>query len=406
MEAMTDFAVLSDELKASFRAHAAELAADVARIAEAAVAVISERFPKYAVEDELLAEALRVGAPHSIGAELVAMQADAALPDGCPEIDAEGARLAARSDIPLDEAVWLYRAGHKAQWDAWYRLITEREAEPAARRALHEAGSAFFFAYADRMSAWYTREYTAERDRRLLGEERRRADLVRAVLEGESVGGEALGYSFAGEHVCVLSWGGSERPVASLRNAARVVDRRLLVAQPAEGTWWSWLGGDRRWGIEDLDGLASELQESAEDAARYALGAPQTGLDGFRRTHEQAVAVRRLMQRGGGDSMGRFDQIELELLCSHDPRGAAEFIDNQLGELLAEAPRARKLRATLASYLACDGNAASAAARLGVHGQTVANRLRAVEELTGRPLTGRHADLAVALRLARYRSGA
>lgn len=402
---MTDYAGLSDALKASFRAHAAELAADVARIADAAVAVISERYPQYAVEDEMLSEALRVGAPHSIGAELVAMQADAALPDECPEIDAAGARLAAQSDIPLGEALWLYRAGQKAQWDAWYRLIAEREADQAARRALHEAGSAFFFAYADRLSAWFTGEYTAERDRRLLGEERRRADLVRAILEGETVGGEALGYSFAGTHVGLVSWGDGDGLSASLREAAHVVDRRLLVAQPTAGIWWSWLGGGREWEAADLNRLAASLGGSADEATGHAVGSPQVGLDGFRRTHEQAVEVRRLMRSGEGGPVGRFDQLELELLCSGDPDRAAEFVESQLRGLLAETPRVRKLRETLCAYLACDGNAACAAARLGVHVQTIANRLRTVEELTERPLSGRRAELEVALRLNPYRSG-
>jgi DNA-binding PucR family transcriptional regulator len=56
-------------------------------------------------------------------------------------------------------------------------------------------------------------------------------------------------------------------------------------------------------------------------------------------------------------------------------------------------------RETLRAYFAADRNVSSTAAALGVDRRTVRNRIRAIEELLGRPLRGSLADLEIALRL-------
>jgi DNA-binding PucR family transcriptional regulator len=49
--------------------------------------------------------------------------------------------------------------------------------------------------------------------------------------------------------------------------------------------------------------------------------------------------------------------------------------------------------------VAAEHNAASAAAALGVHQQTIANRLRAAEERIGHPVAARRIELETAMRL-------
>jgi DNA-binding PucR family transcriptional regulator len=68
----------------------------------------------------------------------------------------------------------------------------------------------------------------------------------------------------------------------------------------------------------------------------------------------------------------------------------------------AKGKRGEALLTTLEAYFAAAGNAVSAAAALGVHDRTVANRLRAVEDLLGPgAVTARRAELETALRLQR-----
>ncbi|HWO47309.1 MAG TPA: helix-turn-helix domain-containing protein, partial [Solirubrobacterales bacterium] len=56
-------------------------------------------------------------------------------------------------------------------------------------------------------------------------------------------------------------------------------------------------------------------------------------------------------------------------------------------------------RQTLRAYFDAERNISSTAAALGVDRRTVRNRLRAIEDSLGRPLTGSLADLEIALRL-------
>jgi DNA-binding PucR family transcriptional regulator len=64
------------------------------------------------------------------------------------------------------------------------------------------------------------------------------------------------------------------------------------------------------------------------------------------------------------------------------------------------AEECQLLLATLNAWFECDGNSADAAARLYCHRNTVSNRLRRVEELTGHSLSSPRSTalLYVALR--------
>jgi DNA-binding PucR family transcriptional regulator len=74
-------------------------------------------------------------------------------------------------------------------------------------------------------------------------------------------------------------------------------------------------------------------------------------------------------------------------------------MERELGPLVAADARTAELRRTVRAYFGVGQNASAAAALLGVHDRTVANRLATVEERLGRPLTRRRDELAVALRI-------
>jgi DNA-binding PucR family transcriptional regulator len=57
------------------------------------------------------------------------------------------------------------------------------------------------------------------------------------------------------------------------------------------------------------------------------------------------------------------------------------------------------LRETLRAYFSAEQNASSAAAALGVHQQTITNRLHAIEAQLGYPPSLRRAELEAALRI-------
>lgn len=74
----------------------------------------------------------------------------------------------------------------------------------------------------------------------------------------------------------------------------------------------------------------------------------------------------------------------------------------ELAGIAGADTRSRRLRETLRAYFSAGQNAALTAKRLGIHEQTVAQRLGAVEERTGRAVASRRAELETALRIEDY----
>jgi hypothetical protein len=386
---------------------AARLAARTDELAEEYVRRALTEFPEWTLERPELMDAVRVGARLSIGTEMRALANGALPPATCPEGDADGARYAARLGVPLHQVLQQYRMGHAIQWEAWFELVDEAEPDPDARRELLERASRFFFDYADRMCRFATEHYTDERERVLRSHEQRRVHMVRELLDGRAVEPGALGYELDGvDHVGVIASG--PEAAEAVRELAHGLGRHALIVGEAEETWWAWLGGRQAGGGREaphddaLDRALARLRPPP--GVRLALGAGAEGADGFRRTHRQALAAHRAAMRRD-EPVVRYQDVALEALAATDREAAREFVAMELRGIAGDDTRSAKLRDTLAAWFASGHNAAATAAALGVHEQTVAQRLRAVEERTGRPVTRRRAELETALRLRRYGLG-
>jgi hypothetical protein len=322
------------------------------------------------------------------------MKNGATIPVTCPEVDADGARRTAHIG-PLGPLLSGYRAGHAVQWETWFELVEQQQFQPSPRRELLERGSRFFFAYADRLSRFVTEEYFSERERTLRSHEQRRMHVVREILEGREGDAAALDYDVQGEHLGVVAWG--PEGANAVRELAKTLDRRVLVVSVIDQTWWAWLGGSRP--VGDRVRALERLRPPAN--TRLAVGTEASGRDGFRRTHRQAVSAQRAALRTDAP-VTSFEEIALEALAGENVEEAKAFAARELRALEGDDKRSGRLRETLEAYFASGQNAAATAAMLGIHEQTVAQRLRAVEERTGRPVASRRAELETALRLRRY----
>jgi DNA-binding PucR family transcriptional regulator len=78
---------------------------------------------------------------------------------------------------------------------------------------------------------------------------------------------------------------------------------------------------------------------------------------------------------------------------------ARAFVATELGALAVEGRREDEERRALLAVLDAQGGLAAAAEELGVHRNTVLQRMRRAEERRGRPATDRVAELHAALRL-------
>jgi DNA-binding PucR family transcriptional regulator len=96
----------------------------------------------------------------------------------------------------------------------------------------------------------------------------------------------------------------------------------------------------------------------------------------------------------------RFAEVAITALASVDEQAAREFIAAELGPLARLDDDTLRLAATLRAYLEEQASPRRTAHRLGVHENTIKNRVRAIEDLRGRPADQRVAETLLALRLA------
>jgi DNA-binding PucR family transcriptional regulator len=389
--------VKASDLDTKFRQLARKLQTRSEELADRLMERAREEIPKWLIDRPEVGEAVRSLTAASIDAELRAFQR-LRLPTRLPDADVGWAHAAAQVGALEEVAVMVdgYRRGHQVQWEAWFELVEREEPDPERRRELLQRGWRFFFDYAGRLGQMVTQEFLAERARRLRGHEERRIRLVQEVLDGGSVDSAKLDYDLDSHHLAAIAWGAAGPD--ALRALARELDRRLLLVAVVEETWWGWLGGRSPL---TPDPRQSVLRAGPPAGARLALGAEGRGPDGFRRSHRQAQQAHRAA-RNREEPVTHYDDVALEALAASDLAAAREFVARELEGLDDDDARSRRLRETLAAYFAAGHNAAATAAALGVHEQTVALRLRAVEERVGRPVAARRAELETALRLRDY----
>jgi DNA-binding PucR family transcriptional regulator len=190
-----------------------------------------------------------------------------------------------------------------------------------------------------------------------------------------------LGYSLGDTHLAVvIETAGISLPatdIARLRDAADA--RGTLLAQHTARTSLVWLG--RPGGFEPTN--LSRLRRALVDTGHaIAVGEPADGVAGLRRTRQHALETQRVQHALGIDGCRCLwaHEVRLEMLLLGDKQRARDFLTDELGPLGAGDSFARRLRETLLAWLTM-GSHGSAAAMLGVHENTVRNRLRAAEEL-------------------------
>ncbi|MDX8151343.1 helix-turn-helix domain-containing protein [Patulibacter brassicae] len=321
-----------------------------------------------------------------------------------PEATLEHARMYVRRGIELPVLLRTYRVGQGVLWRLWMRTLDERTPDRDVRLAARDAAGELLFAYMDVIVGRIVEEYHAERDRWRRSLDARRADVVRDLLEGQPVdvdaAGRTLGRDLAGRHLGVVLWTDGDDAAtapARLERAAEEVaaehgDGRPLVLRASQRVAWAWI-------TPAAGGTAPRGGVLRRDGVSVALGEPGPGVTGFRETHEEAVAGRRLARAAGRPSgtVVAWQRSGLLGLLAAEPALARRFARRELGRLDVDDDATVRLRATLATFLREGSHVGRTAERLGVHPNTVGNRLRQCEAALGRPLDERRVELHAAL---------
>jgi hypothetical protein len=330
----------------------------------------------------------------SLAAELRDLRLGA-LPADCPEFVGVLARASADAG-QLDLLLAIHQVIHEVLWEAWFQAVERRsELDLQRRHQLLRRGSDFLFRYAERLGGHLTAAYRREFRHLGAGAEQRRFRAVEAFIGGDPLAAAALGFDFDRRHLGLVAWG--EDPVGAVRRLAAELGRPLftVASDPDSKSCWAWISG-----VHPLTSIEERrLAAFGPTDASIAVGLEADGEAGFRASHRQALRARLFAARAG-PSLVRYQDVVVEALASENEVDARAFVAHELRGLEDDSSASQRLRETLSAYFAAEYNAASAGARLGVHQQTVANRLRAAEERLGGRLIGpRRVELEIALRL-------
>ena len=225
----------------------------------------------------------------ALALELVSAGADE-VPDELPPESVAFARASARAGLSADAIATVFRTGQSRFWEGWRERIDAlgfpAETTLAVLDEVMTFGSRYLAWSAQEIARRYQLELESSADTVLA--------LVRQVLDGRAAQDVQLGYGLHGRHLALVAAGPRAREAAAA--CAAELGRRPLVVSPDPDTAWAWLS-------EQPEPDARRRRPLAELAAAsgvvIGVGAGRSGIQGFRRSHEEARIALRCAQAAG-----------------------------------------------------------------------------------------------------------
>ena len=236
-----------------------------------------------------------------------------------------------------------YRIG-ATRFQHWcFQELARRTADATVVSAAGLLITEVIASYIDRVSEELVSTYEYEREHWLRNLSAARDGRVKALLRGERVdidSSEAiLGYRLRQHHVGVVCWmheadagAGAlarlERATVDAAERGACEGRPMFVPQDGSCAWaWLPLGGRRS--------LAAEASAASDDDIRFAFGAAGVGLDGFRRTHQQALGAQAVAMAAGpsGPTVTSFRDVAPLALMANSIELTRAWVADTLGAL-------------------------------------------------------------------------
>jgi PucR C-terminal helix-turn-helix domain/GGDEF-like domain len=395
---------------------AAEMRRSAVELAERTVSHIQIEAPELLPTSQIVEEA-RGSTAESLRqlGQLIELGAD---PQGVepPPSTLAVIRSAVWRHVPLADNVRFYRLAHEQVWRWFFARITATCRDPVDLATALELTTGWLFAFVDSATVQVDAAYEVERETWLRGAAATRAHAIEDILadreRDETAASKRLRYDVGRHHVGVIAWVDHEPETSdalsllneSISHMTRSLAAESSITHPSGSlAVAAWFSGHRPF---SADGIALfEKGSRTIDLPKgvgIAVGEPGKGLKGFRRTHIQAGHARRVasLVAPHGGPITRYQDVAVAALCTADGNHAATFVSSVLGPLAADDDDVTfRLATTLGTYLRENRSRTKAAARLGIHPNTVSYRVHQAEELLGRDLTGDLLDLQVALEL-------
>ncbi|MFV9429025.1 PucR family transcriptional regulator [Rhodococcus aetherivorans] len=325
-------------------------------------------------------------------------------------------RLAQR-DVSSHSLVRAYHMGQDYLLTVCYSEIEASNLPPAQVMATLKHISDVLYRYIDWITLYVFSAYERERRRWIGARGNVHSSTIHGALAGNSTEtGEfesETGYRLDRYHVAIIAWSApdSVSMLTRLDRYVRDIARHLgtesapILTAIDRATVWGWLPFARRPSHVDTTTLAASVPGGAD--FRAVLGLPATGIEGFRRSHEQARAaqsVANLAATPARPIIGFGDAgVAVTSFLAANLDSSRAWVQEILGPLAENTAQASDLRATLSTYLETGGSPLHTAQQLNLHRNTVKYR---IAKTLGDPATGlsNHSklDLALALRACEY----
>jgi hypothetical protein len=321
------------------------------------------------------------------------------------------ARTLAQRDIPLSSLFRAYHLGHAMFVRLGIDVIAELD--PAHHLPLTQRLLGRSVDFIDKVCKQVGEAYEAERDQWVGARGGIRQHWVAEVLSGRTLDVSeveaALGYRFAATHLGVQMWLPAQRPVVDARGAFEEAHRALTgalspVAPPLlvprddrEMHAWFPIRADAIVARADLRGA---LGKARDMHVQVAVGRPESGIDGFRRTSDQAKRVRDILLVSAKKlpTAVTYDELGAVALMTADVDALRSFVVRVLGALARNGEREETLRDTLLTFLGHNRSYAATAQTMVLHRNSVQYRVQRALELCERDLSD--ADVALEVHTA------
>ncbi len=291
-------------------------------------------------------------------------------------------RRRAEQGVPLEAVLHLFRLGTELLWEML--LAVARRRSPDELTEFVDSVMVLWQA-TDRVSTAMVEGYRSREIQLQTRANRRRERLVRVLVEGRGAdpavaaeAGAELGLPGDGRYVVVLVVCDLAEDVVPVPDLAALGVRVVVAPYRDRVVWLVELGGTTAGGLADLltphlhhrAGLSGEVDGLAEIGIAYRLA--ETAL------HTQPPDV---------PGLAVLDDRLPEALVAASPRLAHRLAAKTLGRVLdLEDEERRVLLETLEAWFRADRSPSRAGELLYCHRNTVLNRLRKIEQLTGASL--------------------
>ena len=335
-----------------------------------------------------------------------------------PAAAVEYARRLAQHEVSANALVRAYRLGHQAVLKTALEEIRASKLDPKLSLSVYELIATVSFDYIDRISQLVIVIYQDERDRWLGNRNTMRALRVRDLIAGSDVDVDAviaaIRYPLRRTHVALVVWCPESDSGDELTPMERVVRKLAESIGAHEGplfisvdrvTGWAWVPLPTS-AASDALARIREIAQATTDAPWIAAGNPLPGIEGFRRSHQQAQDARTVAIASGVNVprviAANDPGLAVAGLVSNNLEAASTWVGEVLGPLSSTTESDERLRETLRVFLRAGSSHKAAAEELHLHTSSVKYRVHRAVERRGRPITTDRLDVEVALILCEW----